>query len=88
VRVSQQTETVKLSILFPSSKHPSGDAIHFYYHDNADHGIDQPAASSFDKDDSGGVSGLTWIIANPSTDRSYRVRWDWDSAPPGAVKAD
>ena len=31
-----------------------------------------------EKDSSGQVANLTWMIANPSTDRSYRVRWNWN----------
>jgi MTH538 TIR-like domain (DUF1863) len=88
VRVSEQTEMVKFSVVFPPSRHPPADAIQFYFHDNADHSIDRPAEVGFEKDGHSGVSRLTWMIANPSTDRSYRVRWGWNGPTVEAPKAD
>ena len=88
VRVSEQTEMVRFSVVFPPSRHPPAGAIQFYYHDNADHTIGRPNEVSFDKDEFGGVSGLTWMIANPSTDRSYRVRWDWNGSPAESSRPD
>ena len=80
VRVSDQTDLVKFTILFPPSKHTSAKTIQFYYHDNADHIIDNPSNVTMNKDERGLVSSLTWTLTSPSTDRSYRVRWDWNVA--------
>jgi hypothetical protein len=78
LRVSVQTELAKFSIIFPPAKHPGEDSIQLYYHDNKDHNLDDLRDVTFEKDDSGRVSKLTWMISNPSTDRSFRVRWDWN----------
>jgi hypothetical protein len=80
VRISDQTDLVKFTILFPPSKHASAGTIQFYYHDNADHILDNPSNVTMAKDERGLVSSLTWTLASPSTDRSYRVRWDWKAA--------
>jgi hypothetical protein len=80
VRVSDQTDLVKFTILFPPAKHAVANAIQFYYHDNADHVLDNPGQMTMDKDERGLVASLTWMINSPSTDRSYRVRWDWNAA--------
>jgi hypothetical protein len=80
VRVSDQTDLVKFTILFPPSKRASARAIQFYYHDNTDHILDNPSNVTMAKDERGLVSSLTWMLASPSTDRSYRVRWDWKAA--------
>jgi TIR domain len=79
VRVSDQTDLVKLTILFPPAKHAAAKTVQFYYHDNADHILDNPSNVTMDKDERGLVSSLTWTLASPSTDRSYRVRWDWNA---------
>ena len=86
VRVSDQTDLVKFTILFPPSKHASAKTIQFYYHDNADHILDNPSNVTMAKDERGLVSGLTWMLASPSTDRSYRVRWDWKAASADTVQ--
>jgi hypothetical protein len=80
VRISDQTDLVKFTILFPPSKHASARTIQFYYHDNADHILDNSSNVTMAKDERGLVSSLTWMLASPSTDRSYRVRWDWKAA--------
>jgi hypothetical protein len=79
VRVSDQTDLVKFNILFPASKHVSAKAIQFYYHDNADHMLANPDGVTMEKDGRGLVAAMTWMLASPSTDRSYRVRWDWSA---------
>ena len=79
VRVSDQTDLVKLTILFPPGKHAAAKTIQFYYHDNADHILDNPSNVTMEKDERGLVSSLTWTLGSPSTDRSYRVRWDWSA---------
>jgi MTH538 TIR-like domain (DUF1863) len=78
LRVSDQTEMAKLSIIFPPLKHPPADSIRIYYHDQADHFLSELNDVTMEKDSSGRVANLTWMIANPSTDRSYRVRWNWN----------
>lgn len=81
LRVLYQTERAKLAIIFPPTKHPPVDTIKFYYHDSMDHDLNDVAGVTLEKDEGGRVSRLTWMIANPSTDRSYRVRWDWNDNP-------
>jgi hypothetical protein len=81
VRIADQTELVKFIVIFPPSKPPSADSIQLYYHDIADHNLDAPQDITFDKDANNRVSKLTWTISNPITDRSYRVRWDWNDVP-------
>jgi hypothetical protein len=81
LRVLYQTERAKFAIIFPPTRHPPIDTIKFYYHDNKDHDLDNAEGATLEKDEGGRVSRLTWMIANPSTDRSYRVRWDWNDSP-------
>ncbi len=69
---------MKFTIVFPPSKHASTKTIQFYYHDNADHILDNPSNVTMNTDNRGFVSSLTWMLASPSIDRSYRVRWDWN----------
>jgi hypothetical protein len=79
VRVEDQTDLVKFTVLFPPAKHTVAKTIQFYYHDNADHILNNPSQMTMEKDEHGFVTGVTWILNNPSTDRSYRVRWDWNA---------
>jgi hypothetical protein len=81
LRVLYQTDRAKLAIIFPPTKHPASDTIKFYYHDNKDHDLDNVEGATLEKDEGGRVSRLTWVILSPSTDRSYRVRWDWNDNP-------
>lgn len=70
-------DMAKFSIIFPALMHPPSETIRFYYHDVTDHFLVDLKDMKMEKDMSGRVSNLTWMIASPSTDRSYRVSWDW-----------
>ena len=50
-----------------------------------DHDLNDVAGATLENDESGRVSRLTWMILSPSTDRSYRVRWDWNDHPDKAA---
>jgi hypothetical protein len=78
--VSHPTDEAKFTIIFPDRKAPGTRSIEIYYHDNRDHPLTDLKDIAFVKDEAGGVSSLTWTISHPSTDRSYRVRWDWRDA--------
>jgi hypothetical protein len=78
LRVSSQTDEAKFTIIFPPLKTPDVQSIQFYYHDNSDHPLNSPKDVTFVKNQAGGVSSLIWMISHPSTDRSYRVRWNWN----------
>jgi hypothetical protein len=79
IRISNQTETATFSIIFPAIKHPTADKIKYLYHDTKDHLLSGQNVT-LDYDDQGRVSRLSWVMTNPTTDRSYRVYWDWSDA--------
>jgi antiphage defense system Thoeris ThsB-like protein len=83
LRVSHPTDLAKFTIVFPALKAPKQTSIQLYYHDNRDHALEDLKDVTFVKNPDGGVTSLTWMISHPSTDRSYRVRWDWDAAAGG-----
>lgn len=78
MRVLYQTESASFSIIFPAKKRAAADKIRYLYHDTKDHSLDVGSQVTLEKDDNGQVGRLTWYIAYPSTDRSYRVHWDWN----------
>lgn len=80
LRVLYQTETASFTIIFPASKRPQPNKIKYSYHDTKDHPLEVDKSVAIEKDDHGQVSRLTWIIPYPSTDRSYRVYWDWNDS--------
>jgi hypothetical protein len=82
IRVLYQTESAAFSIIFPAHKRPRANQIEYSYHDTTDHSLDANSQVAAEKDEHGQVARLTWTIANPSTDRSYRVRWDWSPPAP------
>jgi MTH538 TIR-like domain (DUF1863) len=79
-RVLYQTETTEFSIIFPPAKHVLPETIEFYYHDIKDHPYVGDLKALFAKDDAGFVSKIIWNVPYPSTDRSYRIRWNWRTA--------
>jgi hypothetical protein len=80
VRVSDQTDSAQLTVIFPPSKHPPEKSLVFYYHDIKYHRIPtEEAKTTLDKDGAGLVSRVTWDIESPKTDRSYCIRWNWDA---------
>jgi hypothetical protein len=81
IRISHPTDTAKFSIVFPPQRAPKPASIQLFYHDNKDHALDDLRGVTFVKDEAGGVTRLTWEIPHPTTDRSYRVHWDWDETP-------
>jgi len=82
LRVLYQTETASFSIIFPAQKKSNPDTIRYSYHDTKDHALEVGRNVTTENDGSGRVSRLTWIIPYPSTDRSYRVSWDWNDGGP------
>jgi hypothetical protein len=82
IRISNQTETATFTIIFPAAKKPTADKIKYLYHDTKDHPLDTGQNVTFEYDAQGRVSRLVWTIAHPTTDRSYRVFWDWNDARP------
>jgi hypothetical protein len=76
-RVLYQTEATEFTIIFPRAKHAALESIQFYYHDTKDHPYAGEPKVSFEKDEAGLVSKIVWSVPYPSTDRSYRIRWDW-----------
>jgi hypothetical protein len=82
LRVLYQTETATFSVIFPKQKHPKLDKITYAYHDTKDHPFTADRNVAVERDEHGQVSRLTWIIPYPSTDRSYRVYWDWNDGGP------
>ena len=81
LRVLYQTETASFSVVFPARKHPAPDKIRYAYHDTQDHPLER-ANVALQTDEKGQVAQLTWTISYPSTDRSYRVYWDWKPGTP------
>jgi hypothetical protein len=79
-RVLLQTESTEFTIIFPQAKHPPAESIQFYYRDTKEHPYVGERKASFERDDAGLVSKIIWNVPYPSTDRSYRVRWDWRTA--------
>ena len=77
MRVLYQTESASFAVRFPPGKHPRPEQIRYVYHDNKDHPIEGEKNLAFELDGDGGVAMVTWLIAFPSTDRSYRMHWDW-----------
>ena len=80
-RVLLQTETTEFTVIFPPTKHVLPGTIEFYYHDTQDHPYVGELKAAFEKDDAGLVAKVVWSVPYPSTDRSYRIRWDWNPAP-------
>ncbi len=81
IRISHPTDAAKFSIVFPPDKAPKPASIQLSYHDKQDHPLEDLRDVTFAKDQTGGVTRLTWDIPHPTTDRSYRVHWDWDNRP-------
>jgi hypothetical protein len=80
-RVLYQTEAAIFAVIFPAGKHPMPDKIRYSYFDIKDHPYQGDLKVALDKDEAGRVAKLTWQIPYPSTDRSYRVSWDWNEVP-------
>ena len=79
-RVLLQTDLTEFTVIFPQAKHPPAESVEFYYRDIKDHPYVGERKASFEMDDAGLVSKIIWNVPHPSTDRSYRVRWDWRTA--------
>jgi hypothetical protein len=78
IRVLYQTESARFVIIFPAGKHPAPGKIQYSYFDTrGDHPYQGDLTVEYDKDDAGRVGKLTWQVPHPSTDRSYRISWDW-----------
>jgi hypothetical protein len=85
-RVTDLTVVTKFTVIFPPTKHPPSETIVFYYHDTEDQTFDPKDPDledhreiSYDEGVAGLVSRVTWEVKHPLTDRSYRIRWNWDA---------
>jgi hypothetical protein len=76
-RILHDTNVSLYTVKFPNSKHPLPEAVSYYYVDSNEHPDDGDGKTTLDKDDDGRVAGLTWEVAHPEADRSYRIKWDW-----------
>ena len=79
VRISELTESVTFTVIFPPGKAPLASTLRFHFKDivlrpfptKPDLDI-TPDAARPDR-----VARLSWHISFPLTDRSYRITWDW-----------
>ena len=77
-RSEYSTELGIFTIVFPDGKHPRPETLAYYYFASRDHPFTVPQQTAPVLDAQGRVEKLTWTIANPVADRSYRVKWVWD----------
>jgi hypothetical protein len=79
VRISELTEDVTLTVIFPHAKEPLTQTLRFYFHDVADrpYPLKPETAIVTDPTKPDRVQRISWHVRFPLTDRSYRIAWDW-----------